>query len=465
MVASAFTPCATPFFRVSGLTGGISSFRGEQLCAAQTTHKQPTTHWGRSGRGIGDAERYARERIEIRADEDFYQTLGVSRNASDTEIKQAFRKLARKYHPDVNKAEDAKEKFQRLSRAYEVLSDPEMRQRYDRFGEDGLKAGAGFSDFSAQDFGSFSDIFDTFFGGGAQPGGRSAARRRTGPQPGDDLRLDVDVPFENAVFGSEQKIRFSHLESCGTCSGSGVKPGTSPRECSACNGTGSTVQVARTPLGMFQQTTTCATCRGNGEVVDEYCGKCGGRGRTQVTKQLMITVPAGVDTGSRLRVRNEGDAGPRGGPPGDLYVMLRVLNSPDFTRDGVNIYSKVKVSYVDAILGKKISVKTLDGLHELDVQPGTQPGAVLRINGKGVPKLGNSYVRGDHFVTVEVRIPTRLSTEEKKLLQQLDALSGSKSSGNGAASNGTAPSSSDTSKAGRKSSRKGGEGFFNFGKK
>lgn len=399
---------------------------------------------------------------EIRADEDYYATLGVSRSASDAEIKAAFRRLARKYHPDVNKADDAKEKFQQVSRAYEVLSDADTRQRYDQFGEAGVKAGAGagFSDFGAQDFGSFSDIFDTFFGGSGSQ--QAKARRRAGPQPGDDLRLDVDVPFEKAVFGCEQKIRFSHLETCSTCTGSGVKPGTSLRTCTTCGGKGSTTQVARTPLGMFQQTSTCSTCRGTGETVDEYCGTCGGRGRTQVTKQLMITVPPGVDTGSRLRVRNEGDAGPRGGPPGDLYVMLRVTNSPDFTRDGINIYSKVKISYIDAILGRTISVKTVDGLVDLTIAPGTQPGAVLKIEGKGVPKLGNSYVRGDHSVTVEVRIPTRLSAEERKLVQQLDTLEGGHSASNGA----PASTSSDKGKSGRKSNgRKSGEGFFNFGKK
>lgn len=395
---------------------------------------------------------------EIRADEDYYSTLGVGRSASGADIKAAFRKLARKYHPDVNKAADAKEKFQQISRAYEILSDTETRQRYDQFGEAGVKTGAssGFSDFG-QDFGSFSDIFDTFFGG---QGGQARSRRSAGPQPGDDLRLDVDVPFEKAVFGAEQKIRFSHLETCGTCTGSGVKPGTSPKRCSSCDGKGSTVQVTRTPLGMFQQTTTCSTCRGTGETVDEYCGTCGGRGRTQVTKQLMITIPPGVDTGSRLRVRNEGDAGPRGGPPGDLYVMLRVTSSPDFTRDGINIYSKVKISYLDAILGRRISVKTVDGPVDVNISPGTQPGAVIRIEGKGVPKLGNSYIRGDHSVTVEVRIPTRLSAEQRRLVEELNDIEGGNSAKNGAVPSATG----EKDKSGRKG-KKGGEGFFSFGKK
>ena len=382
----------------------------------------------------------------------------MSRSASDAEIKSAFRQKARKLHPDVNKAADAKERFQEVSRAYEILSDSSLRQRYDQFGEAGVKSGAasqgqGFADFG-QDFGSFSDIFDTFFGGqGGATGQRS--RRRAGPQPGDDLRLDVDVPFDRAVFGAEQKIRFSHLESCGTCEGSGVKPGTKPRSCTACDGTGTATQVVRTPLGMFQQTGSCTTCRGTGEVVDEYCSSCGGRGRNQTTKQLMITIPAGVDTGSRLRVRGEGDAGPRGGPPGDLYVMLRVTDSKDFTRDGSNIYSKVNVSYLDAILGRNIMVKTVDGNEDVTLGAGTQPGAVLRITGKGVPKIGNKAVRGDHFVTVVVKIPTRLSSEEKRLVQELDELSSGKGRKTAASANG----------AGEKKKSKKGEGFFNFGKK
>lgn len=399
-----------------------------------------------------------------RASDDYYERLGVGRDASDADIKSAFRQKARKLHPDVNTASDAKERFQEVSRAYEVLSDRETRQRYDQFGEAGVSSSAaGGGGYASQDFGSFSDIFETFFGGqGGQSQGRS--RRRSGPQPGDDLRLDVDVAFEKAVFGAEQKIRFSHLETCGTCTGSGVKPGSKPRNCGPCEGTGTVTQVVRTPLGMFQQTSTCTTCRGTGEVVDEYCGACGGRGRNQVTKQLMITVPPGVDTGSRLRIRNEGDAGPKGGPPGDLYVMLRVKDSGDFTRDGINVYSQVRVTYLDAIIGRSISVKTVDGSEMLSINSGTQPGAVVKIDGKGIPKLGNSNIRGDHFVTVDVKIPTRLSTEEKRLINELDELTGG---GSGAVKNGSgraASSSSGGSEKGRKGTKRG-EGFFNFGKK
>jgi len=408
---------------------------------------------------------------DIRCDEDYYQTLGVNRNASGAEIKSAFRKLARKLHPDVNKAADAKEKFQVVSRAYEILSDDEMRQRYDQFGEAGVKGGAGggsgFQDFS--DFGSFSDIFDTFFGGQPGSGGGGGRRqRRSGPQPGEDLKLDVDVSFETAIFGAEQKIRFSHLETCTTCEGSGVKPGSKVRTCGTCNGSGSVVQVTRTPLGMFQQTTTCSTCRGTGEVVDEYCGTCGGRGRTQVTKQLMITIPPGVDTGSRLRVRNEGDAGPKGGPPGDLYVMLRVTKSPNFRREGINIYSTVKITYLDAILGRTISVKTVDGFADLKVAPGTQPNTTMKMVGKGVPKLGNNFLRGDHFVTIQVQIPTKLNADQRRLVQELTDLEGASVKGNGNGNveqnvNGTAGArNGTTTQEGSTKKRKGGEGFFGW---
>lgn len=410
-------------------------------------------------------------RVAPRAAADYYQTLGISRSASEAEIKSAFRRKARKLHPDVNKAADAKERFQEVSQAYEVLSDSSTRQRYDQFGEAGVKgaAGGGFSDFGSQDFGSFSDIFDTFFGGsnnGGGGGGGQRARRRAGPQPGDDLRLDVDVPFEKAVFGAEQKIRFSHLESCGTCTGSGVKPGSQLRTCGTCDGSGNVTQVVRTPLGMFQQTSSCTACRGTGEVVDEYCPTCGGRGRSQTTKQLMITVPPGVDTGSRLRVRGEGDAGPKGGPAGDLYVMLSVKGSSEFTREGTNIYSQVDVSYLDAILGRSIAVNTVDGMVDVNISAGTQPGAVVRIDGKGIPKLGNASIRGDHFVTVVVKIPTRLSADEKRLVGQLDELYVGTPSKNGRAGTGSAVGSSAGSEKGtKKGSKTRGEGFFNFGKK
>jgi molecular chaperone DnaJ len=362
-------------------------------------------------------------------EEDYYSVLGVSRNASTEDIKKAFRRLARRYHPDVNKAPDAKQKFQKISEAYEVLSDPQMRSRYDQFGMAGVKAGAGagaasgFADFGDfGDFGAFSDIFETFFGGGATGTRSSSRRRRSGPQQGEDLRLDLEIDFEKAVFGGQQKIKISHLETCTTCSGSGIKPGSKEKVCSTCGGQGMVMQVARTPLGTFQQTSTCPSCNGAGQVVEDYCPSCNGQGRRQTTKQLVINIPPGVDNGSRLRVRNEGDAGLRGGPSGDLYVFLKVANHKTFRREGMDIYSTLEVSYLDAILGTRVAVATLDGNVEVDIPPGTQPGAVLKIAGKGVPKLGNKYVRGDHYVTVKVMLPTKLQPEQRQLIEKLRAM-------------------------------------------
>ena len=253
-------------------------------------------------------------------------------------------------------------------------------------GAGGGGGGAGFSDFG--DFSPFGDIFETFFGGGGGPGGAGGRRRQQGPQQGDDLRLDLEIDFMTAVFGGEEKIRISHLETCETCTGSGVKPGTRPRTCTGCNGQGVVMQVVRTPLGMLQQQSACPQCQGTGEVVDEYCGTCSGRGRVQKNKQLKITVPAGVDNGSRLRIRKEGDAGPKGGAPGDLYVFLSVKADKNFKRDGADIYSQVRVSYVDAILGTEMKVATVDGEVDLKISAGTQPETVMRLDGKGAPKLG-----------------------------------------------------------------------------
>jgi len=358
--------------------------------------------------------------VGLRAEADYYGQLGVSRSASESEIKSAFRQKARKLHPDVNKAPDAQSKFQEIQNAYEVLSDPQKKKMYDQFGEAGVKGagmgggGAGFSDFG--DFSPFGDIFESFFGGG---GGGGARRRQQGPQQGDDLRVDVEIDFMQAVFGGDEKVKISHLETCGTCSGDGMKPGTKPRTCGTCSGSGVVTQVARTPLGMLQQQSACPQCQGSGQIIDEFCGGCSGRGRLQKSKQLMITVPPGVDSGSRLRIRREGDAGPKGGPPGDLYVFLSVRPHKEFKRDGSDIYSSVKVSYVDAILGCEVDVNTVDGPVNLKVPAGTQPETVMRLEGKGVPKINAKDQRGTHFVTIKVAIPTSVSGEEKEMLEKL----------------------------------------------
>ncbi len=356
---------------------------------------------------------------------DFYETLGVSRGASDSDIKSGFRKMARKYHPDVNPSEEAKEKFQAANRAYEVLSDSNMRARYDQFGEAGVSNSAAGGPGGPGREVDLGDIVDSFFGGGGRgPGGQ---RRRQGPVAGDDLRFDLDIDFATACFGGEEKVRIRHMEKCETCSGDGVKPGSSVRTCSSCGGSGVVMQVTRTPLGNFQTQQTCPACRGTGQTVDEYCPTCSGQGLVQKTKQVKISIPAGVENGNKLRVRGEGDAGPKGGPSGDLYIFLNVKEDKRFRREGPEIYSDIKVSYIDAILGASLKVAVIDGEVEIKVPPGTQPGQVMRIKGKGAPRLGNASQRGDHFVTVNVEIPKQISDKERKLIEDLkSAADGSK---------------------------------------
>lgn len=358
---------------------------------------------------------------------DYYQLLGVSRNASKEDIKRAYRRLARQYHPDVNKEEGAEERFKEINRAYEILSEPETRARYDRFGEAGVSSsaagGASYQDF-ATDMGGFTDLFETIFSGfgGATTGGTT--RRRTGPLRGDDLRLDLTIKFREAVFGGEKEIRIPHLETCQTCQGTGAKPGSGASVCSTCSGSGQVRRATRTPFGSFAQVSVCPTCNGEGRVIEEKCETCGGAGRKRETKKLKITIPPGVDNGTRLRVSGEGDAGLRGGSSGDLYVYLGVESDPEFNREGLNLYSEITISYLQAILGCRVKVNTIDGEDELNIPKGTQPDTVLTLESKGVPKLGNPVSRGDHLITVHVEIPTRLSPKEQELLEELAKIKG-----------------------------------------
>jgi molecular chaperone DnaJ len=360
---------------------------------------------------------------------DYYETLGVSRDADKEEIKQAYRRLARKYHPDVNKESGAEERFKEINRAYEVLSEPEVRARYDRFGEAGVSgaaaagAGAGFQDMS--DMSGFADIFESIFSGFAgAPGGQPQQRRRGGPVRGDDLRLDLKLDFREAVFGGEKEIRISHLETCEVCTGSGAKSGTRPRTCSTCSGSGQVRRVTRTPFGSFTQVSSCPTCDGTGTVVEDKCDACDGKGANQVTKKLKINVPAGVDNGTRLRISQEGDAGQRNGPPGDLYVYLFVNEDQEFHREGININSEIKISYLQAILGCRLEANTVDGPVELIIPSGTQPHTVMKLENRGVPRLGNPVSRGDHMLTVLIDIPTKIIPEERELLEKLAKIKG-----------------------------------------
>lgn len=356
---------------------------------------------------------------------DYYEILGVARTADKEEIKRAYRRLARKYHPDVNKEEGAEERFKEINLAYEVLSEPEVRARYDRFGEAGVgsaASGPGFGDMG--DMG-FADIFESFFSGfagGGVPG--QQGRRRSGPVRGDDLRLDLKLDFREAIFGGEKEIRISHLETCGVCVGTGAKPGTRPRTCPTCNGAGQVRRATRTPFGSFTQVSVCPTCNGTGETIEDKCEACNGAGVKQETKKLKINVPPGVDNGTRLRVSSEGDAGAKGGPSGDLYVYLFVNEDAEFQRDNINILSEIKISYLQAILGCRLDVNTVDGPTELTIPSGTQPNTVIKLDSKGVPKLGNPAVRGDHLISVAIDIPTKLTAEERPLLEQLAKLKG-----------------------------------------
>ncbi|GAB2287198.1 Chaperone protein dnaJ A6, chloroplastic [Dionaea muscipula] len=354
-------------------------------------------------------------RLIVRAEADYYSVLGVSKNASKSEIKSAYRKLARSYHPDVNKEPGAEQKFKEISNAYEVLSDDEKRSIYDKYGEAGLKgAGMGTGDFSNP-----FDIFESLFEGmgGMGMGGRRGSSRNRATE-GEDQVYNLALNFKDAVFGVEKEIEISRLEACGTCDGSGAKPGTKPNKCGTCGGQGQVVSSARTPLGVFQQVSTCSACGGAGEI-STPCSSCNGDGRVRKSKRISLKVPAGVDSGSRLRVRSEGNAGRRGGAPGDLFVVIDVLPDPVLKRDDADILYTCKVSYIDAILGTTMKVPTVDGIVDLKIPSGTQPGTTLVMAKKGVPLLNKPSLRGDQLVRVQVEIPKRLTDQEKKLVEQL----------------------------------------------
>ncbi|KAI3873978.1 hypothetical protein MKW98_001627 [Papaver atlanticum] len=355
-------------------------------------------------------------RFVVKANSDYYSVLGVSKNAGKADIKSAYRKLARTYHPDVNKEPGAEKKFKEISNAYEVLSDDEKRSLYDRFGEDVLK------NIDAEP-GGFSDPFDLFniLFNDFDPRIDPRIRAVDGSDEGYNLLLN----FKEAVFGIEKEIEISRLETCNTCNGSGAKPGTQPTKCNTCGGKGQVISSVRTPRGLFQQVTTCSTCRGSGESSDP-CTTCSGDGRVRKSKRISLKVPAGVDSGSRLRVRSEGNAGWRGGVPGDLYVNIEVIPDPVLKRENTNILYTCKVSYLDAILGTTVKVPTVDGSVDLKIPAGTQPGTTLVMAKKGVPFLSKNNLRGDQLVRVQVEIPKKLSSEEKKLIEELADLNKAK---------------------------------------
>jgi molecular chaperone DnaJ len=347
-------------------------------------------------------------------EQDLYHVLGVERGASDAEIKRAFRKLAQQWHPDVNTEPGAQERFKEINDAYQILSDPERRQRYDMFGRAGADSGAGGQGGAGfEGFGGFSDIFDAFFGGAA--GGGSARRGR--PQPGADLRYDLRITFEEAVKGTEKEIEFRVLDRCATCSGTGAKEGSQPITCPQCEGRGEVRSVRQTMLGQMVNVSACPRCHGEGKIIESTCETCKGDGRTEGKRALRVTIPAGIDEGHQIRLTNEGEVGPRGGPPGSLYVAVHVAPHPTLKRDGTELYYEAKVSIAQAALGTRITVPTVDGDEEVEIKPGTQPDTEIRLRGKGVPHLRRTGSRGDLHVLVDVVVPTKLSKKARELLE------------------------------------------------
>ena len=360
------------------------------------------------------------------AKRDYYEVLGVGRNADAKEIKRAYRKLAKKYHPDMNPGDkDAEQKFKEASEAYAILSDPEKRRQYDQFGHAAFEGGAGGAggfggfDFNSADFGDiFGDIFGDLFGGGRR-GGRSS-----GPMKGANLRTSVQITFEEAVFGVEKEIELTLKDECPTCHGSGAKPGTSAQTCQKCGGKGQVVFTQQSFFGTVRNVQTCPECGGSGKVIKEKCTDCHGTGYIANRKKIKITIPAGIDNGQSVRIRDKGEPGTNGGPRGDLLVEVIVQRHPIFQRQDYNIYSTVPVSFAVAALGGEVVIDTVDGKVIYEVKAGTQTDTRVRLKGKGVPSLRNKDVRGDHYVTLVVQVPDKLSHEAKELLKKFDELTG-----------------------------------------
>ena len=353
------------------------------------------------------------------ASRDYYEILEVNKDASQDDIKTAFRRLARKYHPDVNKEHDAEERFKEINEAYAVLSDTEKRATYDRYGKAGLEGNGGMPDFSTIDL---SDIFEDFFGFGTSGGGRRKARNT--PRRGPDLNYSVQLTFEEAVRGVEKEVEITRDELCTTCRGSGAEPGTTPTRCSTCGGRGEVRQVRQTFLGSMVQVTTCPACNGEGEVINSPCHTCRGRGLERKTLRKVVPIPAGVNNGTQIRFPGEGQPGLFGGPNGNLYLEVQVKPHKFFRRRNDDILVDLAINVAQAALGAEIEVPTIDGASQLNIPPGTQPGKVFTIKGKGVPHLRGSG-RGDEVVVVNVDIPARLNPEQRKLFEQLAKTLGS----------------------------------------
>ena len=352
---------------------------------------------------------------------DYYEVLGVDKNADSATIKKAYRKLAKKYHPDANPGdEEAASKFKEASEAYAVLSDDSKRKQYDQFGHaafDG-SGGAGGFDFNGADF---SDIFGDIFGGGS----RRSSRANNGPMRGADVRVGITINFNEAVFGCKKEVTINFKETCSKCNGTGAKPGTQPETCPKCGGKGQVVYTQQSFLGMVRNVQPCPDCNGTGKIIKEKCPDCHGSGYINTRKTIEVTIPAGIDNGQSVRIQGKGEPGVNGGPRGDLLVTVMISADPEFKRDGYNIMSDVVISYPTAVLGGEVKVKTVDGEVVYEVKPGTASGTVVRLRGKGMPTVRNNAVRGDHYITVIVDVPKRLTNEQKEALIAYDkALTG-----------------------------------------
>ena len=352
---------------------------------------------------------------------DYYEVLGVERGADDATLKKAYRKLAKKYHPDMNPGD--KEAEAKFKEAYTVLSDPEKRRTYDQYGHaafenGGAGQGGGFGgfDFNGADMGDiFGDIFGDLFGGGR------SRRANNGPMRGANLRAVVHITFQEAVFGCEKELELTLKDTCTKCNGTGAKPGTSPETCSKCHGTGQVTYTQQSMFGMVRNVQTCPDCGGTGKIIKDKCPDCRGTGFTASRKKIQVSIPAGIDDGQSIRIREKGEPGTNGGPRGDLLVEVQVARHPIFQRQDMNIFSTAPITYAQAALGGKIRINTVDGEVEYEVKPGTQTDTKIRLRGKGVPSLRNKNVRGDQYVTLVVQVPTKLSEEAKDALRAFDA--------------------------------------------
>ncbi len=351
---------------------------------------------------------------------DYYEVLGVSRSATDDELKKAYRQLAKKYHPDTNPGDKTAEaKFKEASEAYAVLSDADKRRQYDQFGhsafDGGAGGGAGGFDFSSMDMGDiFGDIFGDLFGGGR------SRRANNGPMQGANLRTSVRITFEEAVFGTEKELELTLKDDCGTCHGTGAKPGTTADTCSKCGGKGQVVYTQQSLFGMVRNVQTCPDCKGTGKIIRDKCSDCYGTGYISSKKKIKVSIPGGIDSGQSVRIRGKGEPGTNGGPRGDLLVEIEVSRHPIFQRQDYDIYSTAPISYAIAVLGGDIKISTVDGDVIYNVKPGTQTDTKVRLREKGVPSLRNKSLRGDHYVTLVVQVPTNLNSEQKELLKKFD---------------------------------------------